>query len=515
MKYSAADEQKLMSEIWDPEIADDLEKFVMFVYPWGKPGSPLEKYKGPRTWQRDELQRKTAHLRRNQQRVDLGMDPELYSSATASGRGIGKSSLVSWEAHWMMSTRLGSTTIITANTETQLKTRTFAEITKWNTMAINGHWFDTTVLSVRPQRWFEESLKKDMQIDTGYYYTLGQLWSEENPDAFAGVHNPLGMMLKMDEASGIPQAIFDVSEGFFTEPELYRFWDCYSNPRRNSGGFYNCFHEHKAFWNLRQVDARTVEGTDKAHYEKIIAKNGADSDVVRVEIRGLFPNQGENQFIPSEMVEDAMQRELVVDAGAPLIMGIDPARGGGDRFKIRWRQGPDARSIPPVELTGRDKQDTYAAADACASWIDKTNPDAVNIDAGNGTGLIDILRRKGYKVNEVWFGGNTGVPKEWANTRTWMYAEAKEWLRGGCLDESADLKRDLTAPQILDYGKAADQKILQSKEELRSNGLPSPDDGDAFALTFHGRHARRDRKVGRAPRGRDRVAQGVDYPLFG
>lgn len=515
MKYKPADEQALMTEIWDPEIADDLEKFVLFVYPWGKEGTPLERFKGPRTWQRDELQAKTDHIKRNRQRMDLGQDPVMWRGAKASGRGIGKSADVSWESHWMASTRLGSTTIITANTETQLKTRTFAEITKWNTLAINGHWFETTVLSVRPAPWFEQALKKDLQIDTGYYYIQGQLWSEENPDAFAGVHNPSGVMLKFDEASGIPQTIFDVAEGFFTEPELNRYWDIYSNPRRNSGGFYNCFHDHRKFWTPRQIDSRTVEGTDKALFERMIAQYGIDSDVVRVEVLGKFPSQGENQFIGSDLVEQARTRDLVTDPGAPLIMGVDPARGGKDKFKIRWRQGPDARSIPPVELTGRDKQDTYASADAVAMWIDKTDPDAVNIDAGNGTGLIDILRRKGYKVNEVWFGSNTGIPEEWANTRTWMYAQGREWLRGGCIDMSEDLQRDLTAPEAHPHGKSGDKTILQSKEELRAQGLPSPDDGDAFILTFHGKHARRDRKASRSARSKDRRVRGVDYPLFG
>ena len=145
MNYDSKDEQALMTEIWDPAIADDLEKFVLFVYPWGKEGTPLERFKGPRTWQRDELQAKTEHIKRNRLRMEMGQDPAMWRGAKGSGRGIGKSALVSWETHWMASTRLGSTTIVTANTETQLKTRTFAEITKWNTLALNGHWFETTV----------------------------------------------------------------------------------------------------------------------------------------------------------------------------------------------------------------------------------------------------------------------------------------------------------------------------------------------------------------------------------
>src|SRR3972149_690817 len=75
--------------------------------------------------------------------------------ATASGRGPGKAAKVAWLIDWMMTTRLGSTSIVTANTEPQLKTRTFAEIGKWTALLINAHWFETTVLSVKPAPWFK------------------------------------------------------------------------------------------------------------------------------------------------------------------------------------------------------------------------------------------------------------------------------------------------------------------------------------------------------------------------
>ena len=138
----------------------------------------------------------------------------MFRQAVASGRGIGKSALVSWLILWMLSTRLGSTTIVTANTEQQLRSRTWAELGKWLTLAINSHWFAKTATTIRPAPWFDEALKKDLKIDTGYYYAQAQLWSEESPDAFAGVHSNYGILLIMDEASGIPGSIYSVSEGF-------------------------------------------------------------------------------------------------------------------------------------------------------------------------------------------------------------------------------------------------------------------------------------------------------------
>lgn len=510
MKYSREIEQSLMTELFDPRLANDLEAFVLFAYPWGRPNTPLANHTGPRSWQRDALQQMTAHLATQHGRVDLGLMPEMWRSATASGRGPGKSALVSWLCDWMATTRLGSTTIVTANTEPQLKTRTFAEIGKWTTLLINAHWFESTVLSVKPAPWFKEALSEQLKIDTNYYYIMGQTWSEENPDAFAGVHNPNGVLLIFDEASGIPNTIFTVSEGFFTEPVVNRFWCVFSNPRRNSGGFYDCFHAHQDYWRLRHIDSRTVEGTDTALFDRIIQQYGVESDTVKIEVLGQFPSQGTRQFISNTVTQAAQQRPVEPDLGAPLVMGVDVARYGDDATVIRFRQGRDARSIPPVRFKERDNM---YVANEIARLMDKLKPDAVNIDAGNGTGVIDRLREMGYRVTEVWFGGSSSS-KEWANKRTEMWADLRDWLGGGCIDVDPALFRDLTAPEYDYFGKAQDSVMLEAKESMKGRGLPSPDDGDALALTFAGRVARRDTKLSKYGR-RSAVAAGTDYPLFG
>ena len=509
MKYRLEDEHALITELHDPQIKDDLEAFVLFAYPWGKAGTWLETHKGPRAWQRDDLQELTQHIKDNQARLVHGEMPKLWRKGTASGRGGGKSALVAWLVDWMMTTRIGSTTIVTANTEPQLKSRTFAEIGKWTNMLINSHWFETTVLSVRPAGWFKQAVQEQLSIDTGYYYAQGQLWSEENPDAFAGVHNPLGCQVLMDETSGIPTQIFTVTAGFFTEPVLDRYWHAFSNPRRNSGGFFDLFHDPKTPWRLRQLDVRTVEGIDTTFANDLIAKFGIDSDPVRIEVLGQFPKQGNRQFINNELVHQAQQRAVIDDAGAALVLGVDIARFGHATTVLRFRRGRDARSIPPIIYKNRDNM---FLVNEIAQAIDRYHPDAVNVDAGNGTGVIDRLRELGYRVHEVWFGGAASQP-EWANKRTEMWADVRDWLGGGCLDLSAQLFSDLTAPEYDFFGKAKDATMLESKEHLVDRGFLSPDHGDALALTFATRVSRRDTKTSRAP-SRVRIAQGLDYPLF-
>jgi hypothetical protein len=506
--YSAKDEQRLMAQLWSPEIKDNLLAFVMYIFPWGKPGTPLENFKGPREWQKDELNRISAHIAENKNRILSGKEPQMYRSATSSGRGVGKSAFVSWISQWFLSTRIGATVIVTANTESQLRTRTWAEIGKWHTLALNSHWFEKSAMSLKPSQWFEKALKQELRVDTGYYYAQAQLWSEENPDAFAGVHNQKGVMLIFDESSGIPAPIWKVSEGFFTEPTPDRYWFNFSNPRRNTGEFFQCFHEYRDYWFRRNIDSRSVEGTDKKVLGEIIQKYGEDSDEARVEVKGEFPRQGDRQFISREIVTNAMQREIVDDAYAPVIMGVDPARYGDDSTVIRFRQGRNGRIIPPTVMKGADNM---AVANEVAHQIQKYNPDAVCIDAGSGSGIIDRLREMKYKVHEVWFGSKAEDP-QWADRRTEMWDRMRDWLGGGCIDDDKDLVADLTGPQYV-YRGNSDKMALEPKENMKKRGLHSPDQADALALTFAVKVARTDLKTGR--QGLNPIARGVDYDVFG
>jgi hypothetical protein len=496
-----------MAYMWSEDIKDNPFNYVMFAFPWGKKGTPLEHFKGPRTWQKNELIDIANHIHENKNRARQKLEPLMYRSATASGRGIGKSSLTAWLVMWIMSCRLGATVIVTANTESQLKSRTWAELGKWHTLAINGHWFERTALSLKPAKWFDEALRDQLKIDTGYYYAQAQLWSEENPDAFAGVHNHHGVLLIFDEASGIPGPIWSVSEGFFTEPIPDRFWFCFSNPRRNTGEFFECFHKRRDYWRRRNVDSRTVEGTDKNVFDQIIKSYGDDSDEARIEVKGLFPRQGDNQFISREIIEEATSRELQEDGHAALIMGVDPARFGDDATVICFRRGRDARSIPALKLKGRDNMEV---ANICAGLITRYKPDAVCIDAGNGTGIIDRLREMRYKVHEVWFGSKSSEP-EWGNKRTELWAKTREWLKGGCIPGDQELVDDLAGPQYKFRG-ASDVIMLEPKDEMKKRGLHSPDYADALVCTFAVKVARSDLNSSR--RRQAPTAEGVDYKII-
>jgi hypothetical protein len=258
------------------------------------------------------------------------------------------------------------------------------------------------------------------------------------------------------------------------------------------------------FWWRLNIDSRTVEGTDKTVYDRIIQKYGLDSDEVRVEVKGEFPRQGDSQFIGRDLVQDAIERELFEDEYAGLIMGVDPARFGADSSTICLRRGRDGRSIPIMSFKGKDNM---WMANKCAEVIEKYKPDAVCVDAGNGTGIIDRLRQMGYRVEEVWFGSKS-EDEAYDNKRTELWARMRDWLKEGCIPMGAELVDDLSGPE---YGfNQRDQIILESKEKMKSRGLSSPDFGDALACTFAVKVARKDNKL-MSKTGRQKFAADLDF----
>lgn len=511
--YTAQGEQQLMLELWSPEIYRSPLNFVKFAFPWGKANTPLEHMKGPRGWQRETMEEMEKHIQRNDMRQAQKQLMEMWRSADASGRGIGKSALVSMLTLWFLSTRIGSTTIVTANTEQQLRSRTMAEIGKWTAMSINAHWWEPQAMSLRPAEWFGEAVKRDLKIDLGYWYANAQLWSSDNPDAFAGIHNHHGVMLIMDEASGIPKPIWTVSEGFFTEPIPDRYWFVFSNPRRNSGAFFECFHKDRNYWRTRNIDSRTVEGTDRGTFDKIIAQYGEDSDESRVEVMGQFPNKGSNQFIGKDVAREAQTREIVHDNGAPLVMGVDVARFGEDKSVICFRKGRDARVFPWQKFKGLD---TVQLAGIVADLAGKHNVEAIFVDGnGVGGGVVDNLKAWGYKVIEVQMGGSPSDGDMYYNKRVEIWGRMREWLMTGGIPDDTDLFTDLISPEF-SYHPVTNKMQLEGKDHMKSRGLASPDSAEALALTFAQPVARHDSLHSRNnPSRRNAVARDMDYAIFG
>ncbi len=441
--------------------AHDPLKFVYFAFPWGAPG-PLENMNGPEEWQKEILR---------SIRDGVKIKNKIVREAVASGHGIGKSCLVAWLILWSMSTHEYTRGVVTANTDTQLRTKTWPELMKWYNLFIGRPLFTVTATAIFAN---EKGKEKSWRIDA-------IPWSENNTEAFAGLHNQGNRILMLfDEASAIANPIWEVAEGAMTDKDTEIIWCAFGNPTRNNGRFYDCFHKFRNLWHTKQVDARTVSFSNKERIKEWVDIWGEDSDFIRIRVAGQFPNASENQLISQELVRKAQKRNLREEQYnfAPVIIGCDPAWSGGDATAIWLRQGLMCKRLKKIPKNDNDT----LIADLLARYEDEYHADAVNIDMGYGTGIYSFGQTMGRHWRLVSFAGESPDPG-CANKRAYMWNELRKWLlSGGVLPDDQAISDDLTGTELK---PTLDGKILlQSKEYMKSKGVPSPNDADALALTF-------------------------------
>lgn len=202
---------------------------------------------------------------------------------------------------------------------------------------------------------------------------------------------------------------------------------------------------------------------------------------MKIRVKGEFPSQSERQFIGSSYVEEAMRRHLNPDDynKAPVILGVDPAWWGGDETVIALRQG---RQATILKVLAKNDDDVFVA-NLIARYEDERKADAVFIDQGYGTGIYSIGKALGRTWMLISFGGSP-TRKDVAYKRDEMWQLMKEWLQKEepSIDDDPVLMADLTGPEY-DMNLKGQIK-LESKDDMKDKGLPSPNRADALALTF-------------------------------
>jgi hypothetical protein len=199
-----------------------------------------------------------------------------------------------------------------------------------------------------------------------------------------------------------------------------------------------------------------------------------------------FQTTGHDSYIKPALVLKA--RKATHPESGPLVLGVDPARYGDDRFSIAWRRG---RKVLKIE--SKQKLDTVAGAGWVKQIIKDEKPARVFVDVGGiGAGVVDLLHDWLGRdvVRAVNFGGEPiepppvegGGPR---NRRAEMWKNSKDWLEdvaGADIPDSDSLQADACAPG---YKYDSNTRLLlESKEDMRRRGVRSPDEWDAVALTF-------------------------------
>lgn len=443
--------------------------FVKWAFPWGEPGTPLEGLSGPEPWQEDQLTRIGERLRAG------GTLGAVIEEDISSGHGIGKSAQVSWLVLWAISTHADTRGVVTANTENQLRTKTWAELGKWYQMFIGKVLFTFTATAIFIAN--DKVREKTWRIDA-------VPWSENNTEAFAGLHNQgKRLLVVFDEASTIADPVWETTEGALTDARTQIVWCRYGNPTRTSGEFFRrCTTPKRNTYH--RVDSRHVSFSNKTQIQAWVDDYGEDSDFVRVRVKGQFPRAGRANFISPELVFQARRRRVPQPtyAAYPKILAVDPARYGDDSSVITLRQGLKVHF--QIKMSGFDGFDL---ANRIAEILRKEgNVSCVAYDAiGNGAELDGALKRiPGLSVQliPVMWGQPAKDDQQYFNQRSECWGKMREWLENGEIPDDDALAEELTS---LDYGYDGRFRIqLQSKKDLKKNGGKSPDCADSLALSF-------------------------------
>lgn len=453
------------------QFSSDPLGFVYFAFPWGEPGELEDKE--PESWQIKVLE---------DLRDGLITATQALQIARTSGHGIGKSALVSWIILWAISTYEDTRGVVTANTENQLKTKTWVELAKWFRLFIAKELFELTATALFSR---DPEHQRTWRIDM-------VPWSERNTEAFAGMHNQgKRILVVFDEASAIPDVIWEVTEGALTDKDTQIIWCAFGNPTRNKGRFRDCFPGGKFThrWNHDVVDSRQVSFTDKSQIQKWIDDYGEDSDFVRVRVRGIFPRVDAESFISFAAATAAVGRELE-PAGDYVVLGVDVGRFGDDPSCIYPRCGRDALTRPPELYLGLSTMELVAKITVA---FHRYNAIVVMVDSGGvGGGVVDRLRQLRIPVMDVDFGSsadgtNPDDRTKYANKRAEIWGAMRNWLLRGAIPQMATgehttLVDELTGPTYMLNNKEAIQ--LERKSDMRRRGVPSPNVADALACTF-------------------------------
>lgn len=389
-----------------------------------------------------------------------------------SGHGVGKSTGASWAILWHILLRFPQKTVVTAPTSSQLYDALFAELKRWirelpaplqNLLDVKG---DRVSLKGAPNESFVSARTS----------------RAEQPEALQGVHSD-HVLLIVDEASGVPEAVFEAAAGSMSGEHATTL--LLGNPVRGSGFFYNTHHSMSGSWKTLRVSCVDSPRVSDAYVEEMAARYGEDSNAFRVRVLGEFPISDDDTIISLELVEAATNRDVAVAPTAPIIWGVDVARFGSDKSALAKRQAnvllepiQTWKGLDTMQLTGVVKAEWDALSP-------HERPVEILVDSiGLGAGVVDRLRELGLPARGINVSESPAMGQTYANLRAELWYKARSWFstRDSRIPNDDQLKGELVSPR---YRFTSNGKIqVESKEEMKKRGLSSPDRADAFVLTF-------------------------------
>ena len=416
----------------------------------------------------------------------VGPKPRI---AARAAKGVGKSALLALAGWWFLATRRRPKGFCCSITEKNLELNLWTELALWHSY------------SPLLQELFECNKEQIQAKDDAKFWWLSKRAFAKDADpaaqaeSLAGLHGDAVFIL-LDEVGSYPKGVFDAAGAIFNVLGNDALLLVAGNATDESGPLGRIWTAEADRWALLEVtgdpdDPDRCSRIDIAEARAAIALYTREDPMVRVNILGLFPLKGSRKLLGADDVARAMRRAISerLVAKEAIIWGLDVAGEGldPDNAVLTKRQGNAVREVKRWRNMEADALADAVALEVMEDRKKKKGPNKIFVDRGNtGRAVHERLRSLlGNLAEGIDFGGKALDDSLYLNRRAEMWWSMAEWVRNvGSIPESAELRRDLTAPNTETTKSGPARRKLESKDEMRKRGIPSPDDGDSLALTF-------------------------------
>jgi hypothetical protein len=414
----------------------------------------------------------------------IGVEPDIWQGefldaissgerkiSVRSGHGVGKSTAASWAMLWFVLTCYPSKVVVTAPTSAQLYDALFAELKRWH--------------KELPDAWRElleaKTDRIELKASPTEAFISARTSRAEQPEALQGVHSD-HVMLVADEASGVPEAVFEAAAGSMSGHSAVTI--LLGNPTKSSGFFFDTHNRLKDEWWTRRVSCYDSRRVSKDYIADMASRYGEESNAFRIRVLGEFPKTDDDTLIGFDLVDSAFHRDVSASEDAPIVWGLDVARFGTDATALAKRRGNAVNEIR--KWKNLDLMQTTGAVVAEYEAVKlEDRPIEILVDSiGLGAGVVDRLRELGLPARGINVAESPAMGTIYVNLRAELWGKMKAWLekRDCKLPKDDSLLAELVAPRYT-FNSSGKMK-LESKDEMRKRGIGSPDMADALALTF-------------------------------
>lgn len=312
---------------------------------------------------------------------------------------------------------------------------------------------------------------------------------EQAAAAFQGIHARFVLVI-LDEAAGIQPWLWDAVDSLVTN-EHGRVL-AIGNPTDPASQFAKVCQPGSG-WTVIPVSVFDTPAFTSEHaprelldllpsaawVEERKKRWGEGTPLYVAKVLGQFPEEADDTLISPSLVRAAQDRELAGSGEATF--GVDVARSGGDETVVYSNRSGRVRIVHH-----RRGQDTMRTTGAVAQLLQGQRGSLAVVDTiGVGAGVFDRLREQGLEAVPFQGSEKARRPDRFANCRAESYWRLRELFRAGAVDiDPADEELAAQLLSIRWFVNSRGRTQIESKDDMRKRGLPSPDRADALAMAM-------------------------------